>query len=129
VHAAGSNGAQQTCVWTTNVSQITATRHACQLYFFGGEVVTSRYFHRKAVLSTLDQLGKTKTHTQRNLQKTRHTRPSSKVVFLFFLLFFWFFLFFPKHTDMATAAHIYMHTHVTVELLLWHKEPGWQGVT
>jgi hypothetical protein len=41
---------------------------------YGGEVVTSRYFHRKAVLSTLDQLGKTKTHTQVNLQKTRHTR-------------------------------------------------------
>jgi hypothetical protein len=42
------------------------------LNFFGGEVVTSRYFHRKAVLSTLDQLGKTKTHTQGNLQKTQY---------------------------------------------------------
>jgi hypothetical protein len=28
-----------------------------------GEVVTSEYFHRKAVLSTLDRLGKPKTHT------------------------------------------------------------------
>jgi hypothetical protein len=65
------------------------------VFFFGGEVVTSRYFHCKAVLSTLDQLGKTKTHTQGNLQKTRHTRPSSKKK-----------LFFSKHTDMATAAHI-----------------------
>jgi hypothetical protein len=52
-----------------------------------GEVVTSRYFHRKAVLSTLDQLGKTKTHTQVNLQKTRHTRPSSKKVFFLFFLY------------------------------------------
>jgi hypothetical protein len=68
-----------------------------------GEVSTSRYFHRKAVLSTLDQLGKTKRHTQGNLQKTRHTRPSSqKNVFCFFV-FFWFL---SKHTDMATAAHI-----------------------
>jgi hypothetical protein len=29
----------------------------CAWKVFGGEVVTSRYFHRKAVLSTLDQLG------------------------------------------------------------------------
>ena len=72
-------------------------------FFFGGEVVTSRYFHRKAVLSTLDQLGKTKTHTHVNLQKTRHTRPSSKKSFF---LFFCFLFFLPKHTDMAIAAHI-----------------------
>jgi hypothetical protein len=45
---------------------------------YGGEVVTSRCFHCKAVLSTLDQLGKTKTRTQGNLQKTQQTRPSSK---------------------------------------------------
>jgi hypothetical protein len=76
------------------------------LIFFGGEVVTSRYFHRKAVLSTLDQLGKTKTHThtQGNLQNTRHTRPSSKKKF--FLFFFVFLVFISKHTDMATATHI-----------------------
>jgi hypothetical protein len=41
------------------------------------------------------------THTQGNLQKTRHTRPSSKSFSVFFV-----FLFFSKHTDMATAAHI-----------------------
>jgi hypothetical protein len=40
-------------------------------FCFGGEVVTSRYFHRKAVLSTLDQLGKTKTHTHKETCK-RH---------------------------------------------------------
>ena len=36
---------------------------AAELNHNGGEVVTSRYFHRKAVLSTLDRLGKPKTHT------------------------------------------------------------------
>ena len=74
------------------------------LHNFGGEVVTSRYFHRKAVLSTLDQLGRTKTQTQGNLQKTRQTRPSSKKSFF---CFFFSFLFSSKtHTHMATAAHI-----------------------
>jgi hypothetical protein len=38
-----------------------ATCHDAGFFFYshliiGGEVVTSRYFHRKAVLSTLDQL-------------------------------------------------------------------------
>jgi hypothetical protein len=65
----------------------------------GGEVVTSRYFHRKAVLSTLDQLGKTKTHTHKEPCKRHGTQdhPPKNVFFLFFLV---------KHTDMATAAHI-----------------------
>jgi hypothetical protein len=40
-----------------------------RVYVIGGEVVTSRYFYRKAVLSTLDQLGKTKTHTHTHTRK------------------------------------------------------------
>jgi hypothetical protein len=90
--------------WRCNVSPLTATQlvlhhtkgRQAWMFYFGGEIVTSRCFHRKAVLSTLDQLGKTKTHTQGNLQKTRQTRPFSKMGFLFF----------PIHTDMATAAHV-----------------------
>jgi hypothetical protein len=54
---------------------------------FIGEVVTSRYFYRKAVLSTLDQLDRPR-HTQENLQKTQQTRPSSPKVFFFFFVFF-----------------------------------------
>jgi hypothetical protein len=69
---------------------------------FGGEVVTSRLFHSKSVLSTLDQLGKTKTHTHTETCKRHGTQdhPQKKWFFLCF------FLFFPMHTDMATAAHI-----------------------
>jgi hypothetical protein len=72
------------------------------LFILGGEVVTSRYFHRKAVLSTLDQLGKTKTHTRKPAKDTAHkTILPRKFFFVFFV-----FLFFPKHTDIATGAHI-----------------------
>jgi hypothetical protein len=43
------------CAGVQQVLQI-GDRHAAQLHY-GGEVVTGRYFHRKAVLSTPDQLG------------------------------------------------------------------------
>ena len=43
---------------------------ALNMHYFGGEVVTSRYFHRKAVLSTLDRLGKTNTHTRKPAKDT-----------------------------------------------------------
>ena len=40
----------------------------------GGGVVTSKYFHRKPVLSTLDRLGKPKTHTCNEESCKRHGR-------------------------------------------------------
>ena len=85
--------------------------------FFGGEVVTSRYFHRKAVLSTLDQLGKTKTHTQGNLQKTRHTRPSSKKRFF---LFFWFFFCVVCRTQPLGVLHDLLTPQAAQQQ--WHQQ-------
>jgi hypothetical protein len=64
-------------VFTHCICACTCNCHSTVIHIvFGGEIVTSRYFHRKAVLSTLDQLGKTKTHT--------HTRkPQSLTLFSF----------------------------------------------
>jgi hypothetical protein len=45
------------------VPGVPAAAKAHHSSIFGGEVVTSRYFHCKAVLFTLDQLGKPKMHT------------------------------------------------------------------
>jgi hypothetical protein len=55
---------------------------AAQGVEFGGEVVTSRYFHCKAVLSTLDQLGEPKTHTWNEETCNRHGRQYHDLVLL-----------------------------------------------
>jgi hypothetical protein len=71
----------------------------------GGEVVTSRYFHRKAVLSTLDQLGKTKTHTHTRepAKDTAHKTILQKTSF--FCFFFVFFVLFKAHRHGNCRTH------------------------